>query len=144
MSVVLWGQEKYRKQLEEIQRGLKNLQTEYSFLTTDICICTGAFESFYGKEFAHAEILFAYFPSAEEEFCRFFISHRRYTEKTMFLFGQSYGCFDPEKMSNYYRMAKSDYLLITEPGDYFYETGLKALLCLIERRRSYYVGAQAG
>lgn len=144
MSIVLWGQEKYRIQLEEIRKGLKQLQGEFSFLISDIRICAGEFENFYGKEFANAEILFAYFPAAEEEFCRFLVTHRRYTEKTVFLFGQSYGCFDAGKMSNYYRMSKEEYLLITEPGDYFYEMGLKQLLCLIERKRSYHLCIQAG
>ena len=144
MSIVLWGQEKYRMQLEEIRKGLILLQGEYSFLATDIRICIGEFETFYGKEFVSAELLFAYFPSAEEEFCRFLITHRRYTEKTVFLFGQSYGCFDFGKMYNYYRMTKEEYLLITEPGDYFYEAGLKQLLCLIERKRSYLYCMQAG
>ena len=98
----------------------------------------------YAEGGAKAEILFAYFPSAEEDFCHFFITHRRYTEKTIFLFGQSYACFDAGIMSNYYRLDDEDYLLITEPGDYFYEMGLKQLLCLIERKRSYRVCAQAG
>ena len=130
--------------MEEIRRGLKRLQKERQFYPAEICICTGNFESYYGKEFASAEILFVYFSSAGEEFCRFLISHRRYTEKTVFLFGQSYGCFDPCKMSDYYRLSNEEYLLITEPGDYFYEAGLKQLLCLIEKKRSYQVCSQAG
>ena len=144
LSIVLWGNDAYCKEMEEIRKGLALLQKARFVCSADISICTGKFESYYGKEFASAELLFVYFQTAGEEFCRFLIAHRRYTEKTIFLFGQSYGCFDANKMSGYYRLSKEEYLQITEPGDYFYEAGLKELLCLIEKKRSFLSCAQAG
>ena len=53
----------------------------------------------------------------------------------MFLFGQSYGCFDSEKISNYYRVPEEEYICLSGKKDYFYESGLKSLLGLIRRRR---------
>ena len=136
MSIVLWGQEVYREHLEYIRRGLLTLQKQKLFDETDIRIRTGPFEiCCCGKDFAEAELIFVYFSTAGEDFCRFLITHRRYTEKTVFLFGQSYGCFDSEKISNYYRVPEEEYICLSGKKDYFYESGLKSLLGLIRRRR---------
>ncbi len=134
-TIILWGREKDRESLRDIRKGLLVLQKRKLLEEGDIRIRTGPFESYYGGEFAEAEILFVYFPADGEEFCRFLITHRRYTEKTVFLFGQSYGCFDSDKITNYYRVPDEEYLLLTGKRDYFYEAGLKKLLCLIQKRK---------
>lgn len=134
MNIILWGRETERDSLQDIKRGLLVLQSQKFFEAEDIRILTGAFESYYGQEFAEADLLFVYFSSAGEEFCRFLITHRRYTEKTMFLFGQSYACFDSRRITDYYRVPEEEYLFVAGRKDYFYEAGLKQLLSLIRKR----------
>ena len=53
----------------------------------------------------------------------------------VFLFGQSYGCFDPGKLRDYYRVSEREYVMVPGRRDYFYETGIKQLLCLIRKNR---------
>ena len=136
MSIVLWGESKEEERLKEIRRGLLCMQRQQLLASGEIHVCTGAYESFYGsREFRQAELIFVYFAEPGEDFCRFFISHRRYTQKTVFLFGQSYGCFDSGKLRDYYRVSEKEYVMVPGRRDYFYEAGIKQLLCLIRKNR---------
>jgi len=144
MSVIIWGNKEDLENMEHVRSGLLKLQEQKAFCSSEICLLTGVFESYYEREFAEAKLLFVYFSNAGEDFCRFLITHRRYTEKTVFLFGQSYGCFDSGKISNYYRVPKECYIHVSEPKDYFFESGLKQLLVLIQKKNCENLYLQAG
>ena len=46
-----------------------------------------------------------------------------------------YGCFDPGKLRDYYRVSEKEYVMVPGRRDYFYEAGIKQLLCLIRKNR---------